>query len=66
MAVVYLGEQFIRACKAQCGYMISPESQSLCEPYSDTIYNPIVHEESTARKVQGCYYTFFSIKLEDW
>ena len=47
-----------------------PKSQSLCEPYSDTIYNPIVQvgvNLPLARKVQGLLFTthFLSIKLED-
>ncbi len=47
-----------------------PESQSVCEPYADTIYHPIVQvgvNLSVERKVQGLLFTtgFLSIRLED-
>lgn len=47
-----------------------PESQSLCAPYADTIYKPIVQvgvNLPIERKVQGLLFTthFLSIKLED-
>jgi hypothetical protein len=47
-----------------------PESQSVCEPYADTIYHPIVQvgvNLSLERRVQGLLFTtrFLSIRLED-
>lgn len=47
-----------------------PESRSVCEPYADTIYHPIVRvgvNLPLERKVQGLWFTtrFLSTKLED-
>lgn len=47
-----------------------PDSQSICEPYADTVYHPVVKvgvNLPLERKIQGLLFTttFLSIKLED-